>query len=382
LRSCRRAIKRGANQDAIAIYERGRQTLAHWPPSSKKTISEIDLHLTVITALEPIGMHQRIADVLREARRLAEESREPWRIAAVNCQLTVALWRLGYHVEAMTAAQTAQSIAEKIGQPVLTFAALHNVGIIHHETGDFTQSLAYHEKCLAIETPEIDEKRAGWAALPSVMLRTFMADSLIDLGDFSRAEALAKEARLLAVAANHSYSRANINHVFGRLRIAQGRPVEALALLNESWQTCLDLEMKQMYPVFASRMGEAYLALGDVESALNILAVPEKLDIPLAEHAFGWRFLFIAQGRAFLAAGRSKEAKAVAERALALAEERGELPQQVYAKKLLGDIAHILDTSNTTTAERYYREALGLAEQCSMQPYTTLCNDALATLVA
>lgn len=382
LRSCRRAIKRGANQDAIAIYERGRQTLAHWPPSSKKTISEIDLHLTVITALEPIGMHQRIADVLREARRLAEESREPWRIAAVNCQLTVALWRLGYHVEAMTAAQTAQSIAEKIGQPVLTFAALHNVGIIHHETGDFTQSLAYHEKCLAIETPEIDERRAGWAALPSVMLRTFMADSLIDLGDFSRAEALAKEARLLAVAANHSYSRANINHVFGRLRIAQGRPVEALALLNESWQTCLDLEMKQMYPVFASRMGEAYLALGDVESALNILAVPEKLDIPLAEHAFGWRFLFIAQGRAFLAAGRSKEAKAVAERALALAEERGELPQQVYAKKLLGDIAHILDTSNTTTAERYYREALGLAEQCSMQPYTTLCNDALATLVA
>jgi class 3 adenylate cyclase/tetratricopeptide (TPR) repeat protein len=381
LRSCRRAIKRGANQDAIAIYERGLETLSHWPASRKKTIAEIDLHLTVVTALEPLGMHRRIAEVLREARRLAETSDEPWRIAAVNCQLTVALWRLGYHAEAMAAAQAAQSIAERIGEPVLTFAALHNVGIIHHEIGAFNTSLEFHDKCLALETPEIDEKRAGWAALPSVVLRTFMADSLIDLGELDRAEKLTEEASRLAKAANHAYSRANINHVFGRLRTAQGRPVEALSLLRESWQTCLDLEMKQMYPIFASRMGEAYLALGDVKGALEILAVPEQLDIPLAEHAFGWRFLFIAQGRAFLAAGRNEDAKAVAERALSLAEERGEPPQLANAKKLLGDVARVIDKADTVLAERYYREAFTLAEQCCMRPLMALCSDALAALV-
>jgi class 3 adenylate cyclase/tetratricopeptide (TPR) repeat protein len=380
LRSCRRAIKRGANQAAIAIYERGRETLSHWDPSRKRAISEIDLHLTVVTALEPLGMHRKIADVLREARHLADLSDEPWRIAAVNCQLTVALWRLGYHGEAMTAAQTAHAITEQIREPILTFAALHNLGIIFHETGDFHTSLEYHDRCLSIETPEIDKKRAGWAALPSVMLRTFMADSLIDLGDFERAEVLAADARTRAIAANHAYSLATINHVFSRLRIAQGRPEEALSLLNECWQTCLDLEIKQMYPIFASRMGEAYMLLGDVEAALHILAVPEKLDIPLADHAFGWRFLFIAQGYAFLAANRAEEAKGVAERALELAEERGELPQQAYARKLLGDVACALKAP-AAGPELFYRQALAIAEKCSMRPFIASCHEALAAHV-
>jgi class 3 adenylate cyclase/tetratricopeptide (TPR) repeat protein len=381
LRSCRRAIKRGANQDATAIYERALETLSHWPASQKKTIAEIDLRLTLITALEPLGLHRRIAAVLREASRLTELSGEPWRIAAVNCQLTVALWRLGLHDEAMTAARSALAIAEQIREPILTFAALHNVGIIHHETGDFRASLEFHDRCLAMESPVIDERRAGWAALPSVTLRTFMVDSLIELGDFDRAEELAMDGRQRANAANHAYSRANIDHVFGRLRTAQGRPADALSSLRESWQTCLDLEMKQMYPVFASRMGEAHLALGDVRSALEILAVPEQLDVPLAEHAFGWRFLFVAQGHAFLAAGNEAKARAVGERALALAEERKEPPQQAYVKKLLGDIARLGGANDVSMAERYYRESFALAEQCAMRPLMTLCRDALTGLV-
>ncbi|MDB5716308.1 MAG: hypothetical protein JWO15_3705 [Sphingomonadales bacterium] len=382
LRSCRRAIKRGANQDAVAIYERGLETLSHWPASPKRTIAEIDLHLTVATALEPLGMHRRIVDVLREARRLAETCDEAWRIAAVNLQLAVALWRLGLHGEAMTVAREAQAIAEAMREPTLTFASLHHIGIIHHETGAFDQSLAFHDKCLAMETPKIDERRAGWASLPTVLLRTFMADSLIDIGDLDRAEQLAEEASRRAKAANHAYSRATINHVLGRLRTAQGRPAEALSFLRESWQTCLDLEMKQMYPVFASRMGEAYLALGDIDSALDILAVPEQLDIPLAEHAFGWRLLFLAQGQVLLAAGRLDEAQTVAERARALAEERGEPPQLAYANKLLGDVARAIDPSDTARAERHYRDAFALAERCGMRPLMAQCTDALAALVA
>lgn len=382
LRSCQRAIRRGANQDAVAIYERGLESLTHWPESHKKTIAEMDLHLTVITALEPLGLHRRIAEVLRQAGRLAESADEPWRIAAVNCQLAVALWRLGYHGEALAAARLARTIAEQVGERILIFAAFHQLGIVHHETGDFNAALAYHEKCLALETPEVDQRRAGWAALPSVVLRTFMADSLIDLGDFGRAEGLAEEARRRAEAANHVYSRANINHVFGRLRIAQGRPAEALQLMRESWQTCLDLEMKQMYPIFAARMGEAYLALGDIGAALDILAVPERLDIPLAEHAFGWRYLFLAQGQALLAAKRHDDARAVAERALALAQERGEPPQSARAQKLLGDIARATGTADTALATQYYGGALELAEQCAMKPLARQCRDALADLVA
>ncbi|WP_180490243.1 hypothetical protein, partial [Escherichia fergusonii] len=66
--------------------------------------------------------------------------------------------------------------------------------IVHHELGNFATSIEMHEKCIEIETPELDQKRAGWAAYPSVLLRTFMADSLIELGDLDRAETVAEDA--------------------------------------------------------------------------------------------------------------------------------------------------------------------------------------------
>ena len=285
--------------------------------------------------------------------------------------------RLGEHAPAMAAAETASRIADKIGDPSLQFASLLIVGIVHHELGNFATSIDMHEKCIAIETPELDQKRAGWAAYPSVLLRTFMADSLIELGDLARAEIVAEDASRRAEILDHAYSRANINHVLGRLRTSQGRHPEALPLLRESWQTCLDLEMVQMYPVFAARMGEAHLATGDIETALDILSVPERLDVPLAEHSFGWRYLFVAQGRALLAADRLADAHAAGERAMALAEERGEPPQQAYAAHLLGEIALAGNPKDHATAGAFFKRALELAEKCGMRALVAACHQAM-----
>jgi tetratricopeptide (TPR) repeat protein len=279
----------------------------------------------------------------------------------------------------MAAAEAASSIAHQLADPALIFASLHNIGIVLHETGAFKEAIEIHEKCFAFETPELDNKRAGWAAYPSVVLRTFLADSLIEIGEMDRAELFAEEASRRAQQVDHFHSRANITHVLARLRTAQGRHKEALSLLQESWQTCLDLEMVQMYPIFAARMGEAYLAAGEIDEALEILSVPERLDVPLAEHAFGWRYLFVAHGRAFLAAGRHAEAHAAAKRALALAEERGEPPQQAYALKLLGDIESVANDVNGAEAEVYFQRSFQLAEKCGMRPLMALCNSALAS---
>lgn len=376
LRSCRRAARRGANQDAIAIYQRGLETLSHWPASAAKTKAEIDFRLIVVIALEPLGKHRLIADVLREARNLADASSDPLRNTAVNCQLAVALWRIGEHGSAMEAAQAASSIAQRIAEPALIFASLHNIGIVLHETGAYKESIETHEKCFAFEIPELDAKRAGWAAYPSVVLRTFLADSLIEIGQMDRAELMAAEASQRAEAAGHFYSRANISHVLARLRIVQGRHAEALSLMRECWQTCLDLGIVQMYPILAARMGEAYLAVGDIKAATEILSKPERLDAPLAENAFGWGWLFVAQGRAFLAVSDHAQARTAGKRALALAEERGEPPQQAYALKLLGDTS--LAAGGMSEARGYFERALELATKCGMRPLMDQCSAALA----
>ncbi|MCP4620640.1 MAG: AAA family ATPase [Bradyrhizobium sp.] len=376
LRSCRRATRRGANQDAYGIYQRGLETLSHWPPSAARTVAEIDFRLVVVIALEPLGKHRLIAEVLREARNLADASNDPVRNAAVNCQLAVALWRIGEHDGAMEAAKAASSVAQRIGDPALIFASLHIIGIVHYATGAYRESIATHEKCLEYENPELDSKRAGWAAYPSVMLRTFLADSLIEIGELERAEVMAVEASRRAEAADHFYSRANISHVLARLRTAQGRHAEALSMMRECWQSCLDLGIVQMYPILAARMGEAYLGLGDIKGATEILSKPERLDVPLAENAYGWGWLFVTQGRAFLAASDLAQARTSGKRALALAEERGEPPQQAHALKLLGDVA--LAAGGMSEARPYFERALDIATRCDMRPLMDQCSAALA----
>ncbi len=373
LRSCRRAVRRGANQDAIGIYHRGLETLSHWPESAAKTRAEIDFRLIVIIALEPLGKHRQIADVLREARELDDPSNDPIRNAAVNCQFALALWRIGEHDSAMEAARAAHDIAQRIGEPALLFASLHQIGIVLHETGAYRESIEIHEKCFAFESPELDARRAGWAAYPSVVLRTFLADSLVEIGELEQAEIMAAEA--MQRAEDHFYSRANISHVLARLRIAQGRHVEALSILRECWQICLDRGIVQMYPILAARMGEAFLALGDTRAAAEILSKPERLDVPLGENAFGWGWLFVVQGRAFLAAGDQAQARISGKRALALAEERGEPPQQAYALKLLGETS--LAKGDRSEAQSYLERALGIATKCDMQPLVDLCLPAL-----
>ena len=153
LRSCRRAVRRGANQDAIGIYHRGLETLSHWPPSAAKVRAEIDFRLIVVIALEPLGKHRLIADVLREARELDDPSNDPIRNAAVNCQLAVALWRIGEHDNAMEAAKAASGIAQRIADPALTFASLHNIGMVLHETGAYRELDRDTRKVLRVRKP-------------------------------------------------------------------------------------------------------------------------------------------------------------------------------------------------------------------------------------
>ena len=96
-----------------------------------------------------------------------------------------------------------------------------------------------------METPELDARRVGWAALSGVVLRTFLADSLAELGHFDEANAIAEEGGRRADASNQAYSQIMINHVRGRIRVLQDRPAEAVTLLRDSWHTCLKFEMMQ-----------------------------------------------------------------------------------------------------------------------------------------
>src|SRR5262249_22881099 len=85
-------------------------------------------------------------------------------------------------------------------------------------------------------------------------------------------------------------------------------------------------------------------------------------------------------GEAQLLAGRLEDAQALAEQTLALAREHGERGHQVYALRLLGDIAARHEPPDVAQAETAYRQALSLAEELGMRPLQAHCHRGLGTL--
>jgi tetratricopeptide (TPR) repeat protein len=87
-------------------------------------------------------------------------------------------------------------------------------------------------------------------------------------------------------------------------------------------------------------------------------------------------------GEAHLLAGHLEEAQTIAEQALMFARKHQERGNQVYALRLLGDIAAHRTPPAVQEAERQYREALALAEELGMRPLQAHCHRGLGTLYA
>jgi len=90
----------------------------------------------------------------------------------------------------------------------------------------------------------------------------------------------------------------------------------------------------------------------------------------------------LSLGEAHLLAGHPEEAQALAERALVLAREHQERGHQVYALRLIGEIAARREPPQVELAAAHYHQALALAEELGMRPLQAHCHRALGTLYA
>jgi tetratricopeptide (TPR) repeat protein len=79
-------------------------------------------------------------------------------------------------------------------------------------------------------------------------------------------------------------------------------------------------------------------------------------------------------------AGRLEEARALAERALAVAHAHHERGSQAWALRLLGEIAAQRESAESPHAEAFYHQALMLAADLGMRPLMAHCHRGLGLL--
>jgi class 3 adenylate cyclase/tetratricopeptide (TPR) repeat protein len=368
LNACIKAISRAAMREGIAIFERGLDALTHLPTGDESRHAGIDLRLIAGNALVPLGEQDALVSYLREAEKIAEALDDPRRLGLVYSQLTTALWLTADYQRGLETGQRALDTAVRLDNQPLELAARFGIGMQHHGLGDHREAAAIHRELLWRLPPELERERLGWAGYPSALIRTFLVDSLIDLGDFDEALATSEEGIALADQIGHTYSRAMIHLSRGRLLTEIGRGHEAVSLLEPMLATCREEEVWTMVPPVAAWLGWAYTHTGQHELATRTLQRALRPEI----RRYGARctslYLYIAAGKAHLNAKQLKPAFEMAREADLLSARTQDLGNRARALKLMGDVLAASGTEEARKAEEQYSEALALAADRGMRP--------------
>jgi tetratricopeptide (TPR) repeat protein len=162
--------------------------------------------------------------------------------------------------------------------------------------------------------------------------------------------------------------------------LRQGNVAAALPALEQGLQVCYTFGLTALvFHGIAASLGAAYALANRTEEAIHLLrkvadqAAAMKL---VSDHLLG----AIPLAEVWLATGRTEDAARQARQALDLARRHKQRGHEVYALRLLGEVAARRDPSDVQEAEAHYRGAMGLAHELGMRPLVAHCHLGLGKL--
>ncbi len=217
------------------------------------------------------------------------------------------------------------------------------------------------------------------AAFPSVWARSWLAWCLAEVGEFVEGVTVGEEAAAIAESGDHPYSRVQAAFGLGTLYVIQGRPDQAIPVLEQGLVVARLANIPFLVPFMTGPLGAAYALDGRSDRAVALLeqTVEQAVSMRLVANQ-SLRLAWL--GEAFLLAGRFDAAFEQARRALDLAEDRRERGHHADAQRLLGAVSAGRDEPDFPAAEAAYGQALAEAEALGMRPLTARCRLGLGRL--
>jgi tetratricopeptide (TPR) repeat protein len=371
------ALARSANREAVTCFEQALAALQHLPESRERLEQAIDLRFDLRTSLFPLGELERIFGCLREAEGLARTLEDQRRLGQLSVYLCHNLWITGQPREALAFGQTAQAIAEAIGEIPLQVTGHLYLGVACLWTGDYRRAEDLLRSVLQRLEGDRSRERFGLAGFPAVLAHGYLTWGVANRGEFREGIARGQESLRLAEALDHPYSLTFASWALGYLYISRGELSHAVALLQRGVAVSREWNLTLHSVQNTGLLGYAY-------------ALSERIaeGIPLLEHAVSTtetmrhgvaRPLFLMYlGEVYVLADRLGDALAFARRALTLAREGGQRPYEAWALRLLGEVTARRDPPEH--ADDHYRDALALAEELGMRPLVAHCHLGLGKL--
>jgi class 3 adenylate cyclase/tetratricopeptide (TPR) repeat protein len=373
----KQATRQFADLEAAACFERALLVVKRLPHDERSLARAIDLHLDMRNVLVPLAKHRRLVEVLREAEKLADELGDERRMAQIASFLSNYYGNVGRSERALEAAERSLRLAEKTGEIELLIMGALSAGEIQRTLGNYGQAKELLLRVVALLGPLDARGLHGQVGLPAVRVRSHLAWTLAELGEFADARAFAEEGLRIADSAGHAYSLAHACLGLGGTRVRQGEFQTAISILGRGM--AITERAPILRPPIAADLGMAHARCGNLTEGLaHLHAAVESATsmgrlsrLPLIE---------VKCGEIHLLAGEAPAAAKLAEDALRLAIEQNERGNVVYARHLLAEI-HSLDRPiRADAAEQHYHDALTLGTKLGMKPLVARCNAGLGTL--
>ena len=369
-----RAHAGGAHREAVAYFEQALGALAEVPPGPERLERAIDVRFELRTALLPLGEVQRGLEYLREAEGLASELNDPRRLARLTVYHVGQLYFMGEHERAWEAGQQVLELGEALDDFTLRIQTYTYLGQVLHARGDYRRAVEFFRRNVSALVGPRARERFGLPQLPAVHSRTCLVWSLAELGEFEEAVAKADEGVALAESVEQPLSRTVAYAGLGVVRLRQGRYALAIDILERGLALIRESNLPLWFPRVASALGLA-LALGGRAAEGRPLVDQAVEQAARMRLQGGLSLLVVYQAEASLLAGRPREARAAAGRALELARQHGERGYEAMALRLAGQSGLAeLDPGGQTLL----REAIDLAGSLGMRPLVDECRAALA----
>lgn len=380
MRACVRAAGRSANRQALAHLERAIDVLRQVPEGPERDRVAIDVRLTALAPMSPMGAHERLIELLREAEALATSLGDLPRLGRVLSQLSSELWVTAQYDRARQTAHRALTLAHELGGNLpLALAARYNLAMIDHAQGRFEQAAAGLSELLSVFAGEAAHRRMGWAGYPSVLCRVFVIAVSAMTGTFRRAEQAYLEGRRIADELDHSFSRTMIMEQYGYCLLIRGEVTRARALLQEAMALCQRDEVRTMYLPIASHLAMALLETGALDQAHDLLKDAAAADASIAGH-YAVDYLGWSLSSAELRSGRPEAALAIADTVLADTQRCGEPGFAVRAQ--LQRAAALALAGRSDDALQSYTTASEQARALGMPPWFALAEQGRARVLS
>jgi class 3 adenylate cyclase/tetratricopeptide (TPR) repeat protein len=382
---CRQAgeksMARSAHREAVGFFEQALRALQHLPKTRDTCEQAIDVRLALRSALSALGDSGRILVHLREAESLAATLDDPRRLGQVSLFLSDYFRYRGVYDQAIAAAQRALALATASREVVLQALANYYLGSTYRAQGDYRGAIDFLGQAAAFFEGMRGRERFGRVLLPAVDSRAILAWCHAELGAFAEARALGDEGLRMAEAVDHPASLMFAYRGIALPALRQGDLPKALPLLERAMGICHEADLPIYFPRMAAVLGEAYILAGRVADAVALLT--QALEQSTATAMIYYQALCgLSLGKAQLLASGPKDAHALAEGTLVLAQRYQAHGHEAYALRLLGDIATHRDPPEVEEAEACYHQALALADELGMRPLQAHCHRSLGTLYA